>query len=201
MRSTLLLVIASTSLASGCASIVGGTTQVVSVETHNAEHAVEGARCEMVNSKGTFYVTTPGTATISRAYGDLLVRCEKEGMDAGKATVVSATKPLVFGNVLIGGVIGAAVDTSSGAAFDYPEVIRVIMGENAVIDARDSAAGNRPVIVESGSPSSGAASNGNSAPASQPAPPAQVRAAQAQAATGGPNPVAMDDLRYLLPPR
>ncbi|WP_454738496.1 hypothetical protein [Cupriavidus necator] len=193
------MVIASTSLASGCASIVGGTTQVVSVEAHKAERAVEGARCEMVNSKGTYYVTTPGTAVISRAYGDLMVRCEKEGMDTGKATVISATKALVFGNALIGGAIGVAVDTSSGAAFDYPEVIRVIMGENAIIDARDNAAGNSPEVVKT-SQSSGAASGGNGAPANLPSPPTDIRT-PVQAAAREPKPVAMDDLRYLLPPR
>ncbi|CAJ0726549.1 Translation initiation factor 2 [Ralstonia mannitolilytica] len=192
MRSTLLLVIASTSLASGCASIVGGTGQVVSVETHQAERPVDGARCEMVNSKGTYYVTTPGTVTIGRAYGNLTVRCDKDGMDAGQATVVSATKALAFGNILFGGAIGVVVDTSSGAAYDYPELIRVSMGESVVIDARNGGGDSGPVIVASGTPASGAATSGNpSVPAVQPSAPVQPGRE--------PKRPTMDDLRDVLP--
>lgn len=192
MRSTLLLVIASTSLASGCASIVGGTGQVVSVETHQAERPVEGARCEMANSKGTYYVTTPGTVTVNRAYGNLTVRCDKDGMAAGQATVVSATKALAFGNILFGGAIGVAVDTSSGAAYDYPEMIRVSMGESVVIDARNGGGTSGPVIVATGAPTAGAATSGNP-PASAVQPNAPVQTSRE------PKRPTMDDLRYVLP--
>lgn len=194
MRSTLLLVIAGAGLASGCASIVGGTGQVVSVETHQAERPVEGARCEMANSKGTYYVTTPGTVTISRAYGDLTVRCDKEGMEPGQATVISATKALAFGNLLFGGAIGVAVDTSSGAAYDYPEMIRVSMGERVVIDARNGGGTTGPVIVAASTPTSGTATSGSPpVPLAQPSAPVQ--------ATREPKRPTMDDLRYVLPPR
>ena len=192
MRLIRLLIVASAGLASGCASIVGGTGQVVSVETHQADRPVEGARCEMVNSKGTYYVTTPGTVTIHRAYGNLEVHCEKQGEATGKATVVSATKALAFGNVIFGGAIGVAVDTTSGAAYDYPEFIRVSMGESTVIDARRGAEGNAPVIVNganASTPSAGVTTNALATP----------RTSVQQ--SPGAKPVAMDDLRYVLPPR
>ncbi len=191
MRLIRLLIVASAALASGCASIVGGTGQVVSVETHQAERPVEGARCEMVNSKGTYYVTTPGTVTIHRAYGNLEVRCDKEGVATGKATVVSGTKALAFGNLIFGGAIGVAVDTTSGAAYDYPEFIRVSMGESTVIDARRGVE-TSPVILNAGS--AGAPSGGMPAPASA-TPRTSVPPSPAS------KPVAMDDLRYVLPPR
>ncbi|MFJ4293121.1 hypothetical protein ACIP1U_25580 [Cupriavidus sp. NPDC089707] len=152
----------------------------------------------MVNSKGTFHVTTPGTVTVSRAYGDLVVRCDKEGMDTGQATVVSATKALAFGNILFGGAIGVAVDASSGAAYDYPELIRVGMGETGVIHARDVAA-STPAAPDPG-PSSGSPGATANVPASSSSSPAEPRVA-VQAGARGAQPVAMDDLRYLLPPR
>jgi len=127
------LLLAACSAITGCASIVSGTSQVVSVETRKNDAPVAGANCKLVNSKGTYYVTTPGTVTIHRAYGDLTVRCDKEELDAGFATVKSTTKPMAFGNVLFGGAIGVAVDTSSGAAYDYPEVIMVRMGTNSIV--------------------------------------------------------------------
>lgn len=114
----------------GCASIVNGHNQVISVEARHKGQQVVGATCALVNPKGTFYVTTPGTVTIHRAYDDLNVKCEKDGHQPGMASVKSSTKPMAFGNILFGGVIGAAVDAGSGAAYDYPTLISVIMGES-----------------------------------------------------------------------
>lgn len=125
----------------GCASIVSGSSQVVSVETRDEDRPVPGARCKLANSKGTYYVTTPGTVTISRAYGDLSVRCDKEDMEAGLATVKSTTKAMAFGNILFGGAIGVAVDTASGAAYDYPELIMVRMGTNSIVSIPTLAGG------------------------------------------------------------
>jgi hypothetical protein len=113
----------------GCASIVNGNNQVISVETRHKGQQVVGATCTLVNPKGTFYVTTPGTVTIHRAYDDLNVKCEKDGLQPGLTNVKSSTKPMAFGNIIFGGVIGAAVDAGSGAAYDYPTLISVIMGE------------------------------------------------------------------------
>lgn len=204
MRSSLSLVLVSTCLASGCASIVGGTTQVVSVETHQSQSPVAGARCEMVNSKGTFHVTTPGTAMVSRAYGDLVVRCDKDGMETGQATVVSATKAMAFGNILFGGAIGVAVDVSSGAAYDYPELIRVGMGETVVINSRDvgpatlvAASAEKPAMAVTGTGASEGPSAADTKVSVAPAAPQVAAPTGARSA----QPVAMDDLRHLLPPR
>src|SRR5690349_18713433 len=101
----------------GCASIVSGTSQIVSVETLQPSGRVDGASCKLENEKGVYYVTTPGTVTVRRAYGDMSVRCEKSGMEAGVASIKSSTKGMAFGNVLFGGVIGAGVDVASGAAY------------------------------------------------------------------------------------
>lgn len=124
----------------GCASIVNGNNQVVSVEARHKGQQVVGATCSLVNPKGTFYVTTPGTVTIHRAYDDLNVKCEKDGMQPGLTNVKSSTKPMAFGNIIFGGVIGAAVDAGSGAAYDYPTLISVIMGEAVTQGAAQTAA-------------------------------------------------------------
>lgn len=126
----MLAVLATASLASGCASIVGGHNQVVSVEAKHKGQQISGANCALVNPKGTFFVTTPGTVTVQRSYDDLSVKCEKDGMQPGVLAVKSSTKPMAFGNIIFGGVIGAAVDVGSGAAYDYPTLISVIMGES-----------------------------------------------------------------------
>ena len=51
----------------------------------------------------------------------------------GIAAVKSGTKAMAFGNILFGGIIGAAVDTSTGAAYDYPDLITIVMGKTSML--------------------------------------------------------------------
>ena len=120
-------------LASGCASIVTGSNQVLSVETRYNMQPAPGASCQLTNDKGTYFVSTPGTVTVKRSYGDLAVKCEKEKLDPGIASVKSSTKGMMYGNLLFGGIIGAAVDIETGAGYDYPDFIHVLMGQTTVI--------------------------------------------------------------------
>lgn len=122
----------------GCASIVSGTNQVVSVETLSPAGKLDGATCKLQNDKGVYYVTTPGTVTVHRAYGDMNVSCDKAGVATGVATFKSSTKGMMAGNLLFGGVIGAGVDAASGAAYDYPALLQIMMNDsinNAVATA------------------------------------------------------------------
>ncbi len=103
----------------GCASIVTGHNQSVSIETPECE----GATCSLTNSKGTWYVKSPGSVTVHRAYGDLTITCAKDGFPSATNAVASTTKGMAFGNIIFGGVIGAGVDIGTGAAYDYPTLI------------------------------------------------------------------------------
>jgi hypothetical protein len=111
----------------GCASIVNGTNQIVSVETLAATGSVSGASCKLQNDKGTYFVTTPGTVTVHRAYGDMVVTCDKSGLPTTTASFKSSTKGMLAGNLVFGGVIGAGVDMASGAAYDYPALLQIMM--------------------------------------------------------------------------
>ncbi|WP_326942440.1 hypothetical protein [Actimicrobium sp. GrIS 1.19] len=91
--------------------------------------AVAGASCKLENDKGVYYVTTPGTVTVHRAYADMNVLCEKAGVPDGIGVVKSSTKGMMAGNILFGGIIGAGIDAASGAAYDYPTLFRIVMGE------------------------------------------------------------------------
>lgn len=119
----------------GCASIVNGSNQSVSVETRTDSGPISGANCRLSNNKGTWFVTSPGSTTVQRSYEDLAVRCEKESAEPGLASVKSSTKAMAFGNIIFGGIIGAGVDMSTGAAYDYPSLITVIMGRSTAIAA------------------------------------------------------------------
>jgi hypothetical protein len=122
-RLTAALLCVAALLLQGCASIVSGTTQVVSVDTPGCA----AASCELANDKGKWYLgSTPGTITVSRAYGQMMVTCKQNEVVANGA-FNSTTKGMAFGNILFGGIIGAGVDMSSGAAYDYPQVMSVPM--------------------------------------------------------------------------
>lgn len=112
----------------GCASIVSGTNQSISVETRNATGAVSGASCRLSNNKGTWFITSPGSTMVQRSFEDLSIRCDKGSEEPGLASAKSVTKAMAFGNVIFGGPIGAGVDIATGAAYDYPELITVFMG-------------------------------------------------------------------------
>lgn len=113
----------------GCASIVNGQNQSVSVETSSAGESLVGATCTLGNDKGTWLVTTPGSTVVHRSYADLKVKCEKAPLEPGLATAKSSTKAMAFGNILFGGVIGVGVDVATGAAYDYPVLLSVVMGK------------------------------------------------------------------------
>ncbi len=111
-------------MATGCASITAGTTESVAVSTVPAA----AAKCDLVNEKGHWSVNpTPGSTTVTKAYGDLTVTCSDPQGDQGTATLQSHTAGAAFGNILLGGIIGAAVDMSSGTAYLYPSTATVAL--------------------------------------------------------------------------
>ena len=140
MRFSLLALAAALSCLGGCASIVNGQNQSVSVETRSNNTSLIGANCTLTNNKGTWYVTTPGSTTVNRSFEDLSVKCLKEPLEPGLAVVKSSTKAMAFGNILFGGVIGAGVDVATGAAYDYPTLITVEMGKSVQVTAPEAAA-------------------------------------------------------------
>jgi hypothetical protein len=171
MRYVLLPLVAALSCLTGCASIVNGQNQSVSVETRSNGAVLVGANCTLTNDKGTWFVSTPGSATVNRSFEDLSVKCLKDPLDPGLVTVKSATKAMAFGNILFGGVIGAGVDVATGAAYDYPNLISVEMGKTLQLPppgAAASAPDGAPAAPSA--PASPAPAASSAAPASAEAP-------------------------------
>ena len=107
----------------GCASVTKGTSQSLSVRTTPTNHA----ECRLTNAKGSWYVKTPGSVSVHRAYGDLDVECMKKGYADASKKVQSKATAHVAGNIVAGGVIGVGVDAMTGAIYDYPNEIVVTM--------------------------------------------------------------------------
>ena len=126
-------------LLTGCASIVNGHTQTVSVKTTNKGEDVSGAKCSLSNDKGVWYLSTPGSVTVHRSYGELALTCSMAALPDGLATVKSSTTAAAFGNILVGGVIGAGIDVATGAAYSYPDLLLVEMGQTTRLESTPSA--------------------------------------------------------------
>ena len=118
-------------LLTGCSTITGsGTTQSVSVQTYNTDGTeFDGAKCEMRNDEGTWFVVTPGSTMVHRSNKDLEIICKKQGTAAGTANVMSRTKGNMYGNILLGGGIGAVIDHANGSAYEYPSLVKIFMGK------------------------------------------------------------------------
>lgn len=114
----------------GCASITENTNQNVSVQTRDRNGSeVIGANYELSSLKGKWFVLTLETVGVNRSNDDLRVLCRKDGYESGKNGVMSETKGMMFGNIVFSGPIGATVDHSSGAAYEYPSFFQIIMAQ------------------------------------------------------------------------
>ncbi|MFZ6849916.1 hypothetical protein [Undibacterium sp. RuRC25W] len=119
-----------------------GATQAIRVETLATNGTpVEGAQCSLTNDSGSFNMTTPGSVLIHRSSSNLSVICKKDGNDPASATVISRVAGSMFGNILLGGGVGAIVDHSNGSAYNYPEWIRLVSGQNLTFDRSDFKSG------------------------------------------------------------
>ena len=108
-------------LLTSCASTMSGSSQNITVTSN-----VQGATCTLSNDKGTWTLTTPGSAVITSSRVNLALTCAKEGYVNGVASLPSKHKDsATWGNVILGGGIGYIIDRKSGAAFIYPQQVTV----------------------------------------------------------------------------
>lgn len=139
---------------SGCATIIKGTTQSLSVATP----PTTGAECKLTSSEGTWYVTTPGSVTVHKTKNNLDVSCTKDGFADASTSVPPHFNGATLGNVIAGGLIGVGVDAASGANYTYPDEIDVPMKPSAPATAAAPAAPQQPAAAAAPAPSSGASS-------------------------------------------
>ncbi|NOZ66536.1 MAG: hypothetical protein GXP00_08615 [Alphaproteobacteria bacterium] len=119
----IFLLPAITFLTSGCASIMSGTDQDIAIHTNP-----EGAECILTRENQQLRkVTTPDNVRVSKLKHDIYVKCSMEGFHDSTAHVNSGTQGSTFGNILLGGGIGWAIDSARGADNKYADVVTVTM--------------------------------------------------------------------------
>ena len=98
----------------GCATVTRGSKDVLTVDT-----VPQGATCSLSN--GYYCASTPCSIEMPRK-SQGVVTCNKDGYQEGTGNFTNKTAGAgaagMAGNVLLGGLIGAAVDGGTGAMKD-----------------------------------------------------------------------------------
>ncbi|TKB45601.1 PEGA domain-containing protein [Thalassotalea mangrovi] len=95
---------------SGCASIVDGSTQQVTIQSTPAGAEV------LIN--GVSQGVTPLTIDVKRADNTSLT-VRKEGYTDQTITMTTKLNSTFWGNVIIGGLPGSTTDAATGASIEY----------------------------------------------------------------------------------
>ncbi len=111
-------------LLTGCATVLNGTQQEVTISVE-CRHMTIPAYCEASNSAGRWRFKAPGTIVVSKSRSDLRVTCQSGTFGAYSDSTASGPSAAVLGNIVAGGLLGAAVDYTTGAALNYPSKIVV----------------------------------------------------------------------------
>lgn len=129
----------------GCASVVNDKTHPIKIETKTqAGELVAGADCTLKNDKATTAAKSGETTNVRRSNADLEITCRHPGNPEALAKAISRVNGGMFGNILLGGGIGAVIDHNTGSAYTYPAWVQLIFGRTLTFDRR-SEKDNEPV--------------------------------------------------------
>lgn len=130
----------------GCASVINDVTQTLRVDAVTSTgQSIEGAACVAFNDRGMAAFQSGGAQLVRRSASSLHVTCTHPGQPPALGIATSRGNAGLAGNLVIGGLVGAAVDHSRGTAYTYPEWIRVEFGKALLFDRHLEKAG-RPVV-------------------------------------------------------
>lgn len=128
---SLLLVIACT----GCASVMNDSNHPMKIDTKTeGGELIAGADCKVTNDYGTISAKSGETTSVRRSSKDLDIACKHPAQPDAVARAISRANAGMFGNIIIGGGIGAIIDHNKGTAYTYPTWIQLVFGKTLVFD-------------------------------------------------------------------
>ena len=119
-----LVLLALAGTLSGCATLLDEDTQEISVSLQCKERMVR-AQCVAENSKGRWSFRAPGLVQVNNEFGDLNITCKVQYMPQFTVSVPSVPTWNLAGNILLGGLIGAAYDVHNNTGLKYPETVTI----------------------------------------------------------------------------
>nr|WP_255662505.1 hypothetical protein [Acidovorax sp. D4N7] len=132
---------------SGCASVINDSTHPIKVETKMPSgELVAGADCKLSNDYGTFTVKSGDTTQIRRSSKDLDILCKDPKNPDAQARAISRANGGMWGNIILGGGVGAIIDHNKGTAYTYPTWVQLVFGQTLVFD-RSVEKDGQPVLA------------------------------------------------------
>src|SRR5215470_13863274 len=116
----------------GCATIVSGTDSTTSLNT-----TPQAAQCDLRGDKFNAVVTTPASVTLPASAAPITVTCKASGYRPSTARLETSQDGWIMGNLLFGGVIGAIVDSTTGAGRKYPPQLTLFLEPEAFPSASE----------------------------------------------------------------
>ena len=125
----------------GCATIAGGSMQVIAVDSKPSGASCEASRDGMRLHSGI----TPTSFPVDKSFNAITISCV-DAMNR-RATMVSrpGAEPWTLGNLLFGGLIGFSIDIITGSIARYDTALAINMGDPPMVDP-----GHTPPIALSG---------------------------------------------------
>jgi hypothetical protein len=111
----------------GCASLTESTQQNVLVQTVLDHREIAGVGCVLYNDVGKWFVTTPARVTLRKSAGPLRIDCQKAGKGWAYEKVESKADGNLWGNLALTAGVGYVIDKNTGAGYDYPSTLTVVM--------------------------------------------------------------------------
>jgi hypothetical protein len=111
---------------SGCSTIVEGQSQLLSINT-----TPPGATCVLTRHGETIgsVTPTPGNINVEKTKYDITVTCDMDGYDQATLIDKSGAAGATFGNIILGGGIGWAIDSATGSDNKYDTPVTVTLNK------------------------------------------------------------------------
>ncbi|WP_370152416.1 hypothetical protein [Ferrovibrio sp.] len=107
----------------GCSTITEGSSQTLTFSSDP-----DGAECKLMrNGVQIGKLVTPGAIRVEKTKHDIEVTCAKDGYQSELVNLKSDAAAMTFGNLILGGGIGWAIDSATGSDNKYTEVTHVLL--------------------------------------------------------------------------
>jgi PEGA domain-containing protein len=110
----------------GCATIIDGHTQQIVINTNPS-----GASCTLMRNGeplGTIN-PTPGALVIEKTKYDITITCKKPGYETATYLNHSGADVDTFGDIVLSGGIGWAIDSASGSDNKYDSPVNLSLNK------------------------------------------------------------------------
>lgn len=125
----------------GCASITNDTTHPVRVDVMTNGKSTSVSECKLTNDYGQVNFRSGDTVQVRRSSKDLDLFCSSGVHPDARGRAISRANGGMFGNILLGGGIGAVIDHNRGTAYTYPTWMQLVPGQELTFDRNDEKEG------------------------------------------------------------